>query len=68
MSAGEEYLLEEIEVILDNKLPQSWYPGYEPDPTKPVAQNKKNSRTAQKQRARDRAFGKKTGNRRRRPS
>ena len=68
MSAGEEYLLEEIEVILDNKLPQSWHSGYEPDPTKPVSQNKKNTRTAQKQRAKDRAFGKKTGNRRKRSS
>ncbi|KEQ16908.1 DEAD/DEAH box helicase [Endozoicomonas numazuensis] len=68
ISLGEEYLLEEIEAILDNRLPQSWYPGYEPDLTKPIPSNKKNSRTAQKQRAKDRAFGKKTGNRRRRPS
>ena len=68
ISLGEEYLLEEIEAILDTRLPQSWYPGYEPDLTKPIPSNKKNSRTAQKQRAKSRAFGKKTGNRRRRPS
>ena len=68
MCTGEEYLLEEIEAILDHRLPQSWYSGYEPDPTKPAPKNKKNSRTAQKQRAKDRAFGKKTGNHRRRQS
>ncbi len=68
ISLGEEYLLEEIEVILDSRLPQSWYPGYEPDMNKPAIENKKNSRNAQKQRAKDRAFGKKTGNRRQWPS
>jgi superfamily II DNA/RNA helicase len=66
MCLGEEYLLEEIEVILDNKLPQSWYPGYEPDLTKPITENKKNSRGAQKKRQKDRAYGKKTGGRNRR--
>ena len=68
MCMGEEYLLEEIEAILDERLPQSWYPGYEPDLTKPAPNSKKNSRTAQKRRAKDRAFGKKTGNRRRKSS
>lgn len=60
---GEEYLLEEIEAVLDDRVPQSWYPGYEPDLTKPVAKNKKNSRSAQKGRQKDRAYGIKTGNR-----
>ena len=64
MSLGEEYLLEEIEVILDSRLPQSWYPGYEPDFDKPVTKKRNTSRTAEKQRAKQRAFGKKTGNRR----
>jgi superfamily II DNA/RNA helicase len=63
MCLGEEYLLEEIEAVLDDRVPQSWYPGYEPDLTKPVAKNKKNSRGAQKQRQKDRAYGVKTGNR-----
>jgi superfamily II DNA/RNA helicase len=63
MSMGEEYLLEEIEAVLDNRVPQSWYPGYEPDLTKPVPKNKKNSRSAQKGRQKDRAYGEKTGNR-----
>jgi superfamily II DNA/RNA helicase len=63
MCMGEEYLLEEIEAVLDDRVPQSWYPGYEPDLTKPVAKNKKNSRSAQKSRQKDRAYGVKTGNR-----
>lgn len=63
MCMGEEYLLEEIEAVLDDRVPQSWYPGYEPDLTKPVAKNKKNSRSAQKGRQKDRAYGIKTGNR-----
>lgn len=68
MSSSEEYLLKEIEAVLDRRLAQSWYPGYEPDLTKPAPCNKKNSLNAQKQRAKDRAFGKKTGNRRNRSS
>jgi len=62
MSMGEEYLLEEIEVVLDGRVPQSWYPGYEPDLTKPVPKHKKNSRSAQKGRQKDRAYGINTGN------
>ena len=63
MSMGEEYLLEEIEAVLDDRLPQSWYPGYEPDLTRPIPKNKKNSRAAQKGRQKARAYGEKTGNR-----
>jgi superfamily II DNA/RNA helicase len=63
MCMGEEYLLEEIEAVLDDRVPQSWYPGYEPDLTKPVIKNKKNSHSAQKKRHKDRAYGVKTGNR-----
>lgn len=62
MCIGEEYLLEEIEAIVDERLPQSWYPGYEPDLTKPASNHKKNSRGAQKKRQKDRAYGNKTGN------
>lgn len=63
MSLGEEYLLEEIEAVLDDRVPQSWYPGYEPDLTKPIPKNKKNSRAAQKGRQKARAYGEKTSNR-----
>ena len=66
MCLGEEYLLEEIETILDDRLPQSWYPGYEPDLNKPIAKNKKNTLGAQKKRQKDRAYGNKTGGRNRR--
>ncbi|KZY33228.1 MULTISPECIES: DEAD/DEAH box helicase [unclassified Oleiphilus] len=59
LSLGEEYLLEEIEAVLDERLPQQWLPGYEPDLTKEVKTSKKNSRTAQKKRRKDRAYGKK---------
>ncbi|UZE95358.1 DEAD/DEAH box helicase [Alkalimarinus alittae] len=65
LSPDENWLLEEIEAILDARLPQQWLPGYEPDLTKEVTVSRKNTRTAQKRRAKDRAFGKKTSNRRR---
>jgi len=62
----EQYLLEEIEAILDTRLNQQWYPGFEPDLTKEPTSAKKNSKAAQKRRAKQRAFGAKTGNKRRR--
>lgn len=64
MSLGEEYLLEEVEALLDTRLNQQWLPGYEPDLTKEVPSDRKNSKTAQKRRAKKRAFGHKTGNKR----
>lgn len=56
MSVDEEWLLEEIEAIVDEKLPQAWYPGYEPDLTK-KSSVKKNSKSSQKRRANERASG-----------
>lgn len=56
MSIDEEWLLEEIEAIVDEKLPQAWYPGYEPDLTK-KSSVKKNSKSSQKRRANERAGG-----------
>ena len=64
MSLGEEYLLEEIEALMDTRLNQQWLPGYEPDLTKEIPQDRKNSKAAQKRRAKKRAYGQKTGNRR----
>ncbi|WP_027857767.1 DEAD/DEAH box helicase [Marinobacterium jannaschii] len=58
VSPAEEYLLEEIETMIDRKLPQQWLPGFEPDPSKPVNTPRKSSPGAQKKRARDRALGK----------
>jgi superfamily II DNA/RNA helicase len=60
LSPGEEWLLEAVEEVLDTRLLQQWLPGYEPDLTKLPISNKKNSKGAQKQRARKRAFGEKT--------
>lgn len=67
MSIDEEWLLEEIENILDTKLPQAWYPGYEPDLNKKPSSNK-NSKSNQKRRAKDRAFGNKSHANKRRSS
>jgi superfamily II DNA/RNA helicase len=63
LSVGEEYLLEEIETILDTRLLQQWLPGYEPDLTKKPVGNRKNTKGAQKKRAGHRATGRRTGNR-----
>ena len=54
---GEEYLLEDVEAVLDSRLPQQWLPGFEPDLTKEIPTSKKNSRTAQNKRRKDRAYG-----------
>jgi len=68
MSVDEEWLLEEIEAIVDEKLPQAWYPGYEPDLTK-KSSIKKNSKSSQKRRANERAGGKRqSGSNKRRGS
>ncbi len=64
LDLDEQYLLEEVEALLNTRLNQQWYPGFEPDLTKERSSNKKNSKAAQKKRAKQRAFGKKTGNRR----
>jgi len=62
LSVGEEYLLEEIEAIIDTRLNQQWLQGYEPDLTKVVKTDRKNTKTAQKRRAKKRAYGQPTGN------
>jgi superfamily II DNA/RNA helicase len=65
LSPAENYLLEEIEVILDERLMQQWLPGYEPDPSKEVRNTRNISKGTQKKRARERALGKKPDRRRR---
>jgi ATP-dependent RNA helicase RhlE len=64
VATGEEYLLEEIEALLDTRLNQQWLPGYEPDLTKKIPIDRKNSKAAQKQRAKKRAYGDPTGSQR----
>lgn len=62
VSEDENYLLEDIEALLDQRLAPQWLAGYEPDPTKNT-NSRKNSRAAEKRRAKQRAMPKKrTGN------
>ncbi|MBU2968369.1 DEAD/DEAH box helicase [Pseudoalteromonas sp. C2R02] len=67
LSPDENWLLEEVEAVIKDRLPQQWLPGYEPDLTKkPAKDDFKNTRSAQKRRTKKRASGEKTGNNRRR--
>lgn len=52
----DEHLLEEVEVVLDKRLPQEWLAGFEPDLNKSVETPRKGGRNAQKQRAKQRAY------------
>ena len=54
MDESENYLLEEIEALLDTKLNQQWYEGFEPDLNKEREPIKKNSKAAQKRRFKQR--------------
>lgn len=54
-SDEDQLLLEEVEALLDKRLPQQWELGFEPDLTKAPVISGKNSRAAQKQRAKRRA-------------
>lgn len=61
-SEDDALLLEEVESVLDKRLPQQWLTGFEPDLTKMEQPSRKNSKAAQRQRAKKRALG---GNKRR---
>jgi superfamily II DNA/RNA helicase len=54
MSPSEEWLLEAVEKVLDTRLLQQWYPGYEPDLTKTEKPARKGG---QKQRDKKKALG-----------
>nr|WP_275974113.1 DEAD/DEAH box helicase [Shewanella pneumatophori] len=56
-SEDDALLLEEVETVLDKRLPQQWLPGFEPDLTKMEQPSRKNSKAAQRQRAKKRALG-----------
>ena len=49
-------LLEKVEAVLDTRLPQQWFPGFEPDLTRFEPEPRRNSKAAQKQRARKQAL------------
>ena len=55
--------LEEVEAALDQRLPQQWFPGFEPDLTRAAPDPRRHSKAAEKQRAKKRALGSK-GNKR----
>ena len=54
----QNHLLEEIEVLLDSRLPQQWLQGFEPDLTREIEITRNNTKAAQKRRAKKRAFKK----------
>jgi ATP-dependent RNA helicase RhlE len=60
VSPGEEWLLTAVEEVLDSRLLQQWLPGYEPDLTKQVKTERKNTSGGNKKNARKRALGDKT--------
>ncbi|QYJ79774.1 DEAD/DEAH box helicase [Shewanella acanthi] len=64
-SQEDALLLEEVEAVLDKRLPQQWYPGFEPDFNKMEPDPRRNSKAAQKQRAKKRALGGKLGGKKR---
>ncbi|MGE6435899.1 DEAD/DEAH box helicase [Shewanella baltica] len=56
-SQEDSLLLEEVEVVLDKRLPQQWLLGFEPDFNKMDTEPRRNGKAAQKQRAKKRALG-----------
>lgn len=60
---ADQRLLTVIEDLLDTRLPQQWYPGFEPDLTREVAPARR--RGSDKQRARQLALGKAGGRKKR---
>lgn len=56
-SEEDALLLEEVEALLDKRLPQQWLPGFEPDLTKMAPLAGKLGKSAQKRRAKRRGRG-----------
>ncbi|MBH0038644.1 DEAD/DEAH box helicase [Pseudoalteromonas sp. SWN166] len=65
VSLDEQWLLEEIEVLLDTRLTPQWLGGYEPDPNKKPKDNRKNTNKSRKDRDKKRITGKREPSRRR---
>ncbi|WP_354688369.1 DEAD/DEAH box helicase [Aeromonas sp. 19NY04SH05-1] len=59
-------LLEKVEAVLDTRLPQQWFPGFEPDLTREAPSKARSSKGAQKQKARRQALGDNKGSKGRR--
>ncbi|TQF71371.1 DEAD/DEAH box helicase [Pseudoalteromonas luteoviolacea] len=60
VSIDEQWLLEEIEVLLDARLTPQWLVGYEPDLTREPRDNRKNTPKSRKQRDKKRILGQRT--------
>ncbi|KZN43615.1 DEAD/DEAH box helicase [Pseudoalteromonas luteoviolacea CPMOR-2] len=60
VSIDEQWLLEEIEVLLDARLTPQWLVGYEPDLTREPKDNRKNTPKSRKQRDKKRILGQRT--------
>ena len=64
VSLDEQWLLEEIEVLLDTRLTPQWLAGYEPDPNKKPKDNRKNTNKSRKDRDKKRIMGDRKAKRR----
>ncbi|RRS08966.1 DEAD/DEAH box helicase [Pseudoalteromonas sp. J010] len=60
VSIDEQWLLEEIEIFLDERFAPQWLPGYEPDLTKEPKDSRRNSGKSKKQRDKKRILGTRT--------
>lgn len=59
--------LEKVEAVLDTRLPQQWFPGFEPDLTRFDPEPRRASKGAQKQKARKQALASNKGGKGRKP-
>ncbi|TLX46657.1 DEAD/DEAH box helicase [Pseudoalteromonas phenolica] len=64
VSQDEQWLLEELEVLLDERLTPQWLSGFEPDLTREVKDNRKNTNKARKDRDKKRVLGQRKRRRR----
>ncbi|MBP0604023.1 DEAD/DEAH box helicase [Aeromonas sanarellii] len=60
-------LLEKVEAVFDTRLPQQWFPGFEPDLTRFDPEPRRASKGAQKQKARKQALAGNKGGKGRKP-
>ncbi|MCG7536906.1 DEAD/DEAH box helicase [Pseudoalteromonas sp. OOF1S-7] len=64
VSIDEQWLLEEIEVLLDERLTPQWLSGYEPDLTREPKNERQNSAKSRRQRDKKRVLGQRAKRRR----
>ncbi|MEC4089711.1 DEAD/DEAH box helicase [Pseudoalteromonas rubra] len=64
VSIDEQWLLEEIEVLLDERLTPQWLSGYEPDLTREPKNDRQNSAKSRRQRDKKRVLGQRSKRRR----